>query len=67
MKYKLVDEFQLDWHLEGKSKQTAKNYALDSRKFLHEHPNPTLVQAKVRVLKTDSKVLAAGLQKVGRV
>ncbi len=56
MEYKLVDEFQLDWHLEGKSKQTAKNYALDLRKFLREYHNPTLVQAKEWVLKTDSIV-----------
>ena len=46
MDIKLVDEFQLDWHMEGKSKQTAKNYAFDLRKFLKEYENPTLSQAK---------------------
>ena len=56
MEYKLVDEFQLDWHLEGKSKQTAKNYAFDLRKFLKEYENPTLNQAKEWVLETDSIV-----------
>ena len=56
MDIKLVEEFQLDWHLEGKSKQTAKNYALDLRKFLTENENPTLVQAKAWILKIESNV-----------
>ena len=56
MDIKLVDDFQLDWHLEGKAKQTAKNYALDLRKFLREYKNPTLVQAKEWMLKTESIV-----------
>jgi len=56
MDIRLVDEFQLDWHLEGKSKQTAKNYSFDLRKFLTEFENPTLEQAKKWVLKTDSIV-----------
>ena len=56
MDIKLVDEFQLDWHLEGKAKQTAKNYAFDLRKFLSEYGNPTLVQAKTWVLGTESNV-----------
>jgi integrase/recombinase XerD len=56
MNIKFVDEFQLDWHLEGKSKQTAKNYAFDLRKFLKEYENPTLSQAKEWVLQTDSIV-----------
>ena len=56
MDIKLVDEFQLDWHMEGKSKQTAKNYAFDLRKFLKEYENPTLSQAKEWVMKTDSIV-----------
>ena len=56
MDIKLVDEFQLDWHLEGKSKQTAKNYSFDLRKFLTAFSNPSLEQAKEWVLKTDSIV-----------
>ena len=56
MDIKLVDEFQLDWHLEGKAQQTAKNYSFDLRKFLGEYESPTLVQAKEWVLKTDSIV-----------
>jgi len=56
MDIKLVDEFQLDWHLEGKSKQTAKNYAFDLRRFLRCFENPTLGQAKEWVLMTDSIV-----------
>ena len=56
MDIKFVDEFQLDWHLEGKSKQTAKNYALDLRKFLREYQSPSLAQAKEWVLKTESIV-----------
>jgi integrase/recombinase XerD len=56
MDIKLVDEFQLDWHLEGKSKQTAKNYAFDLRKFLREFSNPTLADAKKWVLQTESNV-----------
>ena len=56
MDIKLVDEFQLDWHLEGKSKQTAKNYAFDLRRFLTDFKNPTLGQAKEWVLETDSIV-----------
>jgi integrase/recombinase XerD len=56
MDIKLVNEFQLDWHLEGKSKQTAKNYAFDLRGFLRCFENPTLGQAKEWVLMTDSIV-----------
>jgi integrase len=56
MDIKLVAEFQLDWHLEGKSKQTAKNYAFDLRRFLTAFSNPSLAQAKEWVLKTDSIV-----------
>ena len=56
MDIKLVDEFQLDWHLEGKSKQTAKNYAFDLRRFLSDFKNPTLEQAKEWVQRTESIV-----------
>ena len=56
MDIKLVDEFQLDWHLEGKSKQTAKNYAFDLRRLLAAFSNPSLDQAKKWVLQTDSLV-----------
>ena len=56
MDIKLVDEFQLDWHLEGKSKQTAKNYAFDLRRFLSAFSNPSLDQAKEWVLQTESIV-----------
>ena len=56
MDIKLVDEFQLDWHLEGKSKQTAKNYAFDLRRFLTAFSNPSLDQAKEWVLQTESIV-----------
>ena len=56
MDIKLVDEFQLDWHLEGKTQQTAKNYSFDLRKFLSEYDSPSLMQAKQWVLKTNSIV-----------
>ena len=56
MDIKLVNEFQLDWHLEGKSKQTAKNYAFDLRRFLSDFKNPTLEQAKEWVQRTESIV-----------
>lgn len=56
MDIKLVDEFQIDWHLEGKSKQTAKNYAFDLRKLLRAHENPTLAQAKEWMQETNSLV-----------
>ncbi len=56
MDINLVDEFELDWHLEGKSKQTAKNYAFDLRKFLSAYPDPTLVEAKAWMLGTESLV-----------
>jgi len=56
MDIKLVDEFQIDWHLEGKSKQTAKNYASDLRKLLNAHQNPTLAQAKEWMQETNSVV-----------
>ena len=56
MDIKLVDQFQLDWHLEGKSKQTAKNYAFDLRKLLRTYEDPTLVQAKKWMLETNSLV-----------
>jgi integrase len=56
MDIRLVDEFQLDWHLEGKSKETARNYAFDLRKLLSQFPDPTLVEAKEWVLRTESVV-----------
>jgi len=56
MYIKLVDEFQIDWHLEGKSKQTAKNYASDLRKLLSAQENPTLAQAKEWMQGTNSVV-----------
>ena len=56
MDIKLVDEFQIDWHLEGKSKQTAKNYAFDLRKLIRAHENPTLAQAKEWMQETNSLV-----------
>jgi integrase len=59
----LVDEFELDWHLSGKSKETAKKYAYDLRKFLSSHPTPTLIDAKHWVLETTS---AAGRRKRGQ-
>jgi integrase len=59
----LVDEFELDWHLSGKSKETAKKYAYDIRKFLSSHPTPTLIDAKHWVLETNS---AAGRRKRGQ-
>ena len=54
MDIKLVDEFQIDWHLEGKSKQTAKNYAVDLRKLLSAHEDPSLAQAKEWMQETNS-------------
>lgn len=56
MDINLVEEFELDWHLEGKSKQTAKNYAFDLRKFLGAYPVPTLVEAKAWMVGTESLV-----------
>ena len=56
MKPTLVDEFELDWHLSGKSKETAKKYAHDIKKFLALHPNPTLVDTKQWILGTTSLV-----------
>ena len=56
MDIKLVDEFQIDWHLEGKSKQTAKNYAFDLRNLIRAHENPTLAQAKEWMQETNSLV-----------
>jgi integrase len=56
MNLTLVDEFELDWHLTGKSKETAKKYAYDIKKFLVAHPNPNLIDAKQWMLGTQSVV-----------
>jgi integrase len=52
----LIDEFELDWHLSGKSKETAKKYAYDIKKFFAAHPKPSLVDAKQWILETSSIV-----------
>ena len=52
----LIDEFELDWHLSGKSKETAKKYAYDIKKFFAAHPSPNLVDAKQWILETTSLV-----------
>ena len=56
MNLTLIDEFELDWHLTGKSKETAKKYAYDIKKFLVAHPNPNLIDAKQWILETPSMV-----------
>ena len=56
MELSLIDEFELDWHLSGKSKETARHYAYDIKKFLKVHPEPTLIDAKQWVLETTSAV-----------
>lgn len=56
MELTLVDEFELDWHLTGKSKETAKKYAYDIKKFIAAHPNPNLIDAKQWILGTSSMV-----------
>jgi integrase len=52
----LIDEFELDWHLSGKSKETAKKYAYDIKKFMVLYPKPTLIDAKNWILETTSVV-----------
>jgi hypothetical protein len=42
----LLGEFQLDWTLAGKSKQTAKNYVRGIELLLEAHPDPALVDVK---------------------
>jgi len=59
----LIKEFELDWHLSGKSKQTASNYAYHLKLFLSVHPTPTLVDAKQWILGTTS---AANRRKRGQ-
>ena len=56
MEVSLIDEFELDWHLSGKSKQTARMYAYYLKSFLVDHPTPTLVDAKQWILGTSSAV-----------
>ena len=56
MELLLIDEFELDWHLTGKSKETAKKYAYDIKKFIAVHPNPSLIDAKQWILGTSSIV-----------
>jgi hypothetical protein len=56
MELTLIDEFELDWHLTGKSKETAKKYAYDIKKFIAAHPNPNLIDAKQWILGTSSMV-----------
>ena len=56
MELTLIDEFELDWHLTGKSKETAKKYAYDIKKFISAHPKPNLVDAKQWILGTSSMV-----------
>jgi integrase len=52
----LIDEFELDWHLSGKSKETAKKYAYDIKKFMVLYPKPTLIDAKNWISETTSVV-----------
>ena len=52
----LVEEFEFDWVLSGKSKLTAQKYAYDLKKFFTLHPTPNLSDAKQWVIETPSQV-----------
>ena len=52
----LVEEFEFDWVLSGKSKLTAQKYAYDLKRFLVKHPTPNLNDAKQWVIETPSQV-----------
>ncbi len=52
----LVEEFEFDWVLSGKSKLTAQKYAYDLKRFLLKHPTPNLNDAKQWVIETPSQV-----------
>ncbi len=52
----LVEEFEFDWVLSGKSKLTAQKYAYDLKKFFTKHPTPNLNDAKHWVIETPSQV-----------
>ena len=43
----LVEEFEFDWVLSGKSKLTAQKYAYDLKKFFTLHPSPNLNDANL--------------------
>jgi integrase/recombinase XerD len=52
----LVEEFEFDWVLSGKSKLTAQKYGYDLKKFFAKHPTPNLNDAKQWVIDTPSQV-----------
>lgn len=52
----LVEEFEFDWVLSGKSKLTAQKYAYDLKRFFTKYPIPNLSDAKQWVIETPSQV-----------
>ena len=52
----LVEEFEFDWVLSGKSKLTAEKYAYDLKRFFTKYPTPNLSDAKQWVIETPSQV-----------
>lgn len=53
----LLSEFELDWHLAGKSPRTAANYRNELAKLLVQFSDPTLTNVKSWISSTESMVV----------